>query len=238
MTPMAKGTVAVTIGVGIFLLFILQSERTKRSLGLGEDTQAEPEVEGGDQRVVSKTGAYQNTKFMHLVDYKFGASLVNILMQNNIASITDMGCGTGAYVKMFSDFNIQTQGFDGNPDTKKWDVSGGLCEGPVDITEPKFWDETDAAMSIEVAEHIPAEYEQKFLDNLVSSARHLIFLSWGVPGQGGDFHVNGQWGADVVKKMNNSGWERHEALTQTLQNEAEFDYLKRNVQVFSKVKGE
>ena len=162
--------------------------------------------------------------------------IVNILTQNNVASITDMGCGIGGYVKIINDFNITTQGFDGNPDTKKWDVSGGLCVGPVDLTEKMFWDMTDAAMSIEVAEHIPAEYEQAFISNLVNTARHLIFLSWGAPGQEGEFHVNDQWKDDVVQKMNQHGWERHENLTQKLQNEAEIGHdLQTNIQVFKKM---
>ena len=100
----------------------------------------------------------------------------------------------------------------------------------------KFWDATDAAMSIEVAEHIPAEYEEAFINNLVNSARHLIFLSWGVPGQGGEGHVNGQWGEDVVKKMNQRGWKRNNDNTQRLQNDAEFEWLKQNVQVFQRNK--
>ena len=156
------------------------------------------------------------------------------MKKNNIASITDMGCGTGHYVKFFEESQIKSQGFDGNPDTQKYDVSEGLCVGPVDITEKKFWDETDAAMSLEVAEHIPAEYEQAFISNLVNSARHLIFLSWGVPGQGGESHVNGQWGSDVVKKMNQSGWERNDFYTNMLQKDASFDWLKKNVQVFNR----
>ena len=208
---------AALIGAGIFLVFMfLHSQK------------------GGGSKVPSKTGAWQDTEFTHLIDYKFGASLVYILIQNNIASITDMGCGTGHYVKMIDDFNIKTQGFDGNPETYKWDVSGGLCQGNVDLTEKMSWDETDAAMSIEVAEHIPAEYEEAFINNLVNSARHLIFLSWGVPGQGGEGHVNGQWGADVVKKMNQSGWERNDIYTNMLQKDASFDWLKKNVQVFNR----
>ena len=108
--------------------------------------------------------------------------------------------------------------------------------GPVDITQKKFWDVTDAAMSIEVAEHIPAEYEEAFINNLVNSARHLIFLSWGVPGQGGEGHVNGKLGEDVVKKMNQRGWKRNEDYTKRLQNDAEVEWLKQNVQVFKRNK--
>ena len=213
---------AVMIGVGIFLVCMIFNNQK--------------EVQRAGPRVPSKTGAWQDTEFTHMIDYKFAASLLYILVQNNIASITDLGCGTGHYVKMIEDLDIKTQGFDGNPDTKKWDVSGGLCVGPVDIVEKKFWNVTDAAMSIEVAEHIPAEYEEAFINNLVNSARHFIFLSWGVPGQGGEGHVNGQWGVDVVQKMKKRGWERNDKYTNMLQKDASFDWLKKNVQVFNRKK--
>ena len=78
---------------------------------------------------VSKTGAWQNKNFHHVVDHKFGSSLVHILKENHIASVTDLGCGTGAYVKMIAESNIEAQGFDGNPETKILDRSGGLCVG-------------------------------------------------------------------------------------------------------------
>ena len=72
------------------------------------------------------------------------------MVQHNIASVTDLGCGTGGYEKIISAAKIKIQGFDGNPETRSLDVSGGLCQGPIDLTEEKFWEETDAAMSIEV----------------------------------------------------------------------------------------
>ena len=75
------------------------------------------------------------------------------------------------------------------------------CQGPIDLTEDKFWEETEAAMSIEVGEHIPAELESKFLNNLVNSARRMVVLTWAVPGQGGEGHVNGQTAEAIVEKM-------------------------------------
>ena len=56
-------------------------------------------------------------------------------------------------------------------------------------------------MSIEVGEHIPAELESKFLNNLVNSARRMVVLTWAVPGQGGEGHVNGQTAEAIVEKM-------------------------------------
>ena len=84
--------------------------------------------------------------------------------------MTDFGCGPGGYVKMISDVGIYARGFDGNPKTGELDVSGGLCTGPVDLgvdgRASPWWNVTDAAMSIEVGEHIPAELEANFINNL------------------------------------------------------------------------
>ena len=123
------------------------------------------------QQFISKTGAWQNVNFHHIVDTKFGSALARMLKENNISSVTDLGCGTGGYVKMISELKIKAQGFDGNPETNSLDVSRGLCVGPVDLTKDRFWNVTEAAMSIEVGEHIPAEFESAFLRNLADSAR-------------------------------------------------------------------
>ena len=117
---------------------------------------------------------------------------------------------------MIAESSIEAQGFDGNPQTKTLDVSGGLCVGPVDLTKEKDWGQTDVAMSIEVGEHIPAKFESAFMDNLVSSARKMVILTWAVPGQGGEGHVNGQTAEAIVQKMDQRGWKKEENLTQTI----------------------
>ena len=75
-------------------------------------------------------------------------------------------------MKNIAEAGIHAQGFDGNPSTNELDMSGGLCTGPVNLAEEgalsSWWTATDAAMSIEVAEHIPARFEDKFVNNLVS----------------------------------------------------------------------
>ena len=138
---------------------------------------------------ISKSGAWQGTNFHHLTQHVFANGLVTLLKKLNISSVTDLGCGPGSYVAALRNSGINAYGFDGNPDTKKFDTSGGYCIGPVDITSQQSWNETDAAMSIEVAEHIPAHLEAAFLKNLVNSARRLIILTWAVPGQGGEGHA-------------------------------------------------
>ena len=48
----------------------------------------------------------------------------------------------------------------------------------------------DWVICMEVAEHIPREFEHVFLLNLVASAQKGVLLSWGLPGQNGIGHVN------------------------------------------------
>ena len=185
---------------------------------------------------IDETGRWKGTNFFHTIDTSFGNALVTLLKENNISSMTDLGCGTGGYIKMITDAEIFAHGFDGNPKTEELDVSGGLCVGPVDITNERTWNMTDAAMSIEVAEHIPSRFEETFLKNLVGSARELVILSWGTPGQSGEGHVNGKTAESVEQKMKEHGWEKNEGFTGQLQMGAEAPWLKSNVQVYIKEK--
>ena len=121
-------TVLSGIGFGM-LLFVFMFLMPMQVEHINQTERGEKETAQISSFGTVETGAWQNTEFTHLIDNRFGESLVFILQQYKISSITDLGCGTGAYVRMFEDQNIKTQGFDGNPDTKKWDVSGGLCVG-------------------------------------------------------------------------------------------------------------
>ena len=97
------------IGVVIILCVIIMTP-SKRNIFVVESQKDMDKSLGRESRNISKTGAWQNTKFTHLIDDKFGASLVSILKEHDIESITDLGCGTGAYVKMIEANNIRTQG--------------------------------------------------------------------------------------------------------------------------------
>ena len=72
MREMSKVTVCL-LGIGM-IVFVMRDKAL-----------------GGELGDISKTGAWQNTNFTHNTDYKFGESLISILKQNDIASITDLG---------------------------------------------------------------------------------------------------------------------------------------------------
>ena len=54
----------------------------------------------------------------------------------------------------------------------------------LDLTLPQYGLPLyDWVMSLEVAEHIPQDYEAIFIDNIVRHAREGVVLSWAVPGR-------------------------------------------------------
>ena len=174
--------------------------------------------------------------FGHKTDEHFGRGLIVLLKKLNISSVTDFGCGNGAYVSLIYKHGIIADGFDGNPETGQLDISGGHCIGPVDLTSELLrpWNLSDAVISIEVGEHIPVHLSESFINNLAGNARKVIILSWGIPGQGGKGHVNGQTAKAIAEKMQERGWMKNEKFTMFLQEIAQFHYLKRNLQVFYK----
>ena len=66
------------------------------------------------------------------------------------------------------------------------------------------------------------------------SARELVILSWGVPGQPGEGHVNGKTAEGVEQKLKGHGWEKDAEMTSKLQTAATSPSIRRNVQAFSK----
>ncbi|XP_023342126.1 uncharacterized protein LOC111711894 isoform X3 [Eurytemora carolleeae] len=74
----------------------------------------------------------------------------------------------------------------------------------------------DWVISIEVGEHIPSQYQLAYIDNLIRvsifdtdnlirMSKIGIILSWAVPGQGGQGHVNEKSNKAVVKLFEDRG---------------------------------
>ncbi|CAL4114078.1 unnamed protein product [Meganyctiphanes norvegica] len=84
----------------------------------------------------------------------------------------------------------------------------------VDLNERWDW-----AVSLEVGEHIPKESEDVFIDNIARHACKGIVLSWAVPGQNGQGHINNQYNKHVIKQLEKRGFE-HALSSQTFLRKA------------------
>lgn len=109
-------------------------------------------------------------------------------------AVVDVGCGVGSWLAVFQQHGVSNVlGLDG-----AW-VDRSLLEIAADkflvtdLASPVTLDRVfDLALSLEVAEHLPAKAAAGFVASLVGLSPVVLF-SAAVPGQGGVEHVNEQW---------------------------------------------
>ena len=182
---------------------------------------------------INEKGFWENpTSEGHAFDFKLANAILKVLKKQEVESLVDFGCGKADYVRLFKEHGIYCEAYDGNPNTKE--LSGGLGS-VLDLSEYIDLDEGfDCVMSLEVGEHIPSEFEKTFIDNL---CRHcyrpgLIILSWAVPGQVGDGHVNCQPNSYIKEQMRLRGYELNKALTYMLRHHSSLWWFRNTIMVF------
>merc|ERR1719273_2352837 len=140
----------------------------------------------------------------HKTDEKLVKYLSNFLKGKRVASFGD---GPGMYKKYLDRTNMLElyDAYDGAPFAEN--VTDGRVKF-LDLSVPQYGLPVyDWAISLEVAEHIPAKYEKIFLSNLVRHAKTGIIMSWAVPGQDGYGHINNQPKSYVIQSMKKLGFD-------------------------------
>jgi hypothetical protein len=109
--------------------------------------------------------------------------------------VLDVGCGLGAWLAVFRHLGVDdVWGIDGDY------VDRTMLEIPAerflarDLSQPwRPWDRPfDLVLSLEVAEHLPADCAGGFVRSLARLGPAVLF-SAAIPHQGGTNHVNEQW---------------------------------------------
>jgi SAM-dependent methyltransferase len=109
-------------------------------------------------------------------------------------SVIEIGCGVGCWLSVFRESGIEDiVGVDGHwVDRKKLEVPQERFLS-FDLEKPFRMDrEFDLVVSLEVAEHLPKECAEIFVDSLTRLGPTVLF-SAAIPFQGGTNHVNEQW---------------------------------------------
>ncbi len=136
----------------------------------------------------------------------------------------------GNYKKILEPYCEIYDGFDGASFTAS--KTNGLVKF-LDLSVPQYGLPLyDIVISIEVAEHIPRQFEQIYLDNLARFAKTAIILSWAHVGQGGYQHVNNRPIQYVFSQMRRRGFEPDANISATLRSKAKFDWLKNNLNYY------
>lgn len=122
-------------------------------------------------------------------------------------SVVDVGCGAGSWLHVFNELGVDDfLGVDGDyVDRAQLEIPEERFV-PADLSEGVELDRRfDLAVSLEVAEHLPAEAADTLVQSLVGLAPAVLF-SAAIPGQGGAGHVNEQWPDYWVGRFQDRGY--------------------------------
>jgi SAM-dependent methyltransferase len=108
-------------------------------------------------------------------------------------SVVDVGCGNGAWLAEFLTYGVQkVLGVDKDVALDDLLFPSDRFER-IDLSRPfQISGSFDLVICLEVAEHLPPECAESFVDVLVT-AGPIVLFSAAVPYQGGTHHVNEQW---------------------------------------------
>lgn len=130
-----------------------------------------------------------------------------LALGRQINSLLDVGAGTGNWLFAAGRLGIKDiLGLDGVPPNHRqvW-VAPELIQC-VDLRTPfRLGRRFDAALCLEVAEHLPPECARPLIETLCIHS-NLIFFSAAAPGQHGDHHVNCRWPTYWQELFNTFGY--------------------------------
>jgi SAM-dependent methyltransferase len=141
-------------------------------------------------------------------------------------SVLDVGCGRGAWLAAFQACGVDdVLGLDGDyVDATSLHIDADRFRA-VDLLSPPDLDRSfDLAISLEVAEHLPASAAEPFV-RFLTGAAPVVMFSAAVPGQGGVHHVNEQWPAYWAERFARAGFRAVDAVRPQFWNDERVGYF-------------
>ena len=145
---------------------------------------------------MNKEGIY-NQEFIALTQKHIisAEKILNIIFQYyRPKNIIDVGCGSGSWLKAAGDMGVESlTGIDGKWLKREMLLSDDikLITHDLDKSIPPSGN-FELAISLEVAEHLPENRAESFIEDLCKLSNVILF-SAAIPHQGGDHHINEQW---------------------------------------------
>jgi tryptophanyl-tRNA synthetase len=146
-----------------------------------------------------------------------------------LETIIDVGCGNGSYTFYLRSQGFDVDGFDGNPFTL--DITYGEC-GVVDFADPVNLWARDLVLCLEVAEHIPKDREEIFIENILAPMSDYVIISWAIPGQGGLGHVNCRDNEYVEAIFSYWGYNHLKEWSDRMRKKSKLSWFKNTIMVY------
>lgn len=143
-----------------------------------------------------------------------------LLNKYNWESVVDFGCSIGSFLEVFLESGKTIKGYEycykeSLPSIKKIHNLINYIEFG-DVSNDINTNIYDASVSIEVAEHIPTEYSESLVKNLVKSTKNIIIFTAATPNQGGTGHINCQEPSFWIKLFEKYGCKYDEIETKEI----------------------
>ena len=176
-----------------------------------------------NDRLLGHDGVY-NAQYYGIFEapVEKGAPVIcaSILNAFHPATLIDVGCGTGALIKAFRERGVRVAGLEYSDaalvlcrardlDVRKFDLEKDLL-----ATAERF----DVAVSMEVAEHLPARVADQYVALLAKLSDVIVFTA-ARPGQGGQDHVNEQPPSYWISRFASHGLIHDESTTYAWRHE-------------------
>lgn len=148
-------------------------------------------------------------------------------------TVIDVGCGVGTWASIFSNYECDVYGIDGDYVPRKRLLIEKYI--PMDISKPfELSDRFDLAVCLEVAEHLPLERSSSFINDLCKLSDTILF-SAATPGQGGTNHINEQPLEFWQNIFSEYGYSMYDCIRPFIKNMNEIAWWYRNnIVVFKK----
>lgn len=168
---------------------------------------------------------------------KSAAAVVPILCERFAPKrVIDVGCGVGTWLNQFVAVGVEeVQGVDGEYVDKEQLCIDHRQFRALDVSQPlpplgRF----DLAITLEVAEHLPPERSESFVEDLTTLADVVVF-SAAIPGQGGKNHINERWQDEWALMFAKRGYRCDDFLRPLIWNNPNVAcWYKQNIVVYIK----
>src|SRR5829696_3479133 len=150
-------------------------------------------------------------------------------------SVIDVGCGTGEWLSVFEEHGVEdVWGVDGGWVSKEMLEIAQERFVPFDLEQPFHMDRTfDLVVSLEVAEHLPKECANTFVESLTRLGPVVLF-SAAIPHQVGRKHINEQWPEYWAERFDEKDYVVIDCLRRKIwRNENVAKWYRQNILMFA-----
>lgn len=150
-------------------------------------------------------------------------------------SVVDVGCGRGLWLRAFRQHGVESiLGLDGDYVGREKLAIPAECFRAVNLAEPFALDRRfDLAISLEVAEHLPARGAADFVKNIARAAPIVLF-SAATPAQGGTHHINEQWPWYWERLFKEEGFLRLDPIQRHIRDDRRVEWwYRQNIHMYA-----